>query len=566
MTGFVSGLTNKQIHSSNTAVRRLRLGLPAPTMACVTKLPAEKTLNEASALQRAAALDEFGADLASYTKRLAEKPADCATLCNRSFCYVKGGKVAEAKADAEACIAADGTFARGHTRLAQALEGSDRPAALQACRRALSLDRDDAVALKLLTTLDLDMAAGLRVKKRLADAVEDRRDAVRGALSKGEAKPFAQKWAKLDVQARRQLVERMLARAFNEIKGCFQEAFCPAQGEVCETKHDLPLTKQNEIMRELLAVYAVCAADLTTDDVLRLSAPRRVPVDTRDPSKEEDDDDADGESAMLRMIRDASRGKEVEISGCGPVMRRLMELYRFRPFAGHPRAADLSLGLIEAQRSTLCLVVAHMLLGGDGLPTLSIPTKAFLDEAGFAELEEAMAPPAPVAAPPKKANGSKPKKAVAAPPAPPREEDLDAVEAGDDGHIVTPVDDGGAGDGWAQVPEEEAPPVEKPLTRDADELAEFEAWAACDGEAAPPTDDYSDDDEFFEEEDARRRLGPARKGGDDTAPTATRRPNNFDRAAADEECFRVAAAIAEQRNHSDSSSDGETVSDSEASQ
>ena len=66
---------------------------------------------------------------------------------------------------------------------------------------------------------------------------------------------------------------------------------------------------------------------------------------------------------MLRVIRDAARGKEVEVQGCGPVMRRLMELYRFRPFAGHPRQADLSLGLIEAQRSTLCLVVAHMLLG-----------------------------------------------------------------------------------------------------------------------------------------------------------------------------------------------------------
>ena len=59
------------------------------------------------------------------------------------------------------------------------------------------MDRDDAMALKLLTTLDLDVAAGLRVKKRLADAVEDRRDAVRGALSKGEAAPFCKKWAKL---------------------------------------------------------------------------------------------------------------------------------------------------------------------------------------------------------------------------------------------------------------------------------------------------------------------------------------------------------------------------------
>ena len=110
----------------------------------------------------------------------------------------------------------------------------------------------------------------------------------------------------------------------------------------------------------------------------------------------------------------------------------------------------------------------------------------------------------------------------------------------------------------------------------ADELAEFEKWAAGDEGAfdpnqfkdAPPTndEDYSDDDEFYEEEDARRRVGPARKGADPTAPAATRRPNQFDRSSknAAEEAFRVAEAIAEQRNHSDSS-DGETVSDSEAS-
>ena len=143
-------------------------------MACVKKLPdPEKIISEASALQRAAALEEYGEDVASYSKRLDEKPADCATLCNRAFCYVKLGKFEEARKDAEACIASDETFARGHTRLAQALERSDRPAALRACRRALALDRDDAMALKLLTTLDLDVAAGLRVKKRLADAVED---------------------------------------------------------------------------------------------------------------------------------------------------------------------------------------------------------------------------------------------------------------------------------------------------------------------------------------------------------------------------------------------------------
>ena len=57
-------------------------------------------------------------------------------------------------------------------------------------------------------------------------------------------------------------------------------------------------------------------------------------------------------------------------AGSDPLLREPLPVpwrwvYRFRPFAGHPRQADLSLGLIEAQRSTLCLVVAHMLLGGD---------------------------------------------------------------------------------------------------------------------------------------------------------------------------------------------------------
>ena len=77
-------------------------------MACVTKLPdPEKIVSEASALQRAAALEEYGEDVASYSKRLDEKPADCATLCNRAFCYVKLGKFEEARKDAEACIASD---------------------------------------------------------------------------------------------------------------------------------------------------------------------------------------------------------------------------------------------------------------------------------------------------------------------------------------------------------------------------------------------------------------------------------------------------------------------------
>ena len=51
----------------------------------------------------------------------------------------------------------------------------------------------------------------------------------------------------------------MLTRAFNEIKGCFQEAFCPAQGDVCETADDLPKTKQVEVCVEIKILRRVRA-------------------------------------------------------------------------------------------------------------------------------------------------------------------------------------------------------------------------------------------------------------------------------------------------------------------
>ena len=94
--------------------------------------------------------------------------------------------------------------------------------------------------------------------------------------------------------------------------------------------------------------------------------------------------------------------------------------------------------------------------------TLSIPTKAFLDEEGLAELEKEMNPPAPVKdVVAKKKDAAKPRRPPKA-----EEEDLDVVEAGADGHIVTPVDDGGPGDGWAQAEAAEAAElVEKPLTK-----------------------------------------------------------------------------------------------------
>ena len=208
-------------------------------------------------------------------------------------------------------------------------------------------------------------------------------------------------------------------------------------------------------------------------------------------------------------------------------MRRLMELYRFGPSRSHPRQADLSLGLIEAQRSTLCLVVAHMLLGATACRRCRSRRRPSSTRKAWPAREGNE----PARAGQGRRREEEGRGEAAAPPKA-EEEDLDAVEAGTDGHIVTPVDDGGPGDGWAQA--EAAEPVEKPLTKDADELAEFEKWAAGDEGAfdpnqfkdAPPTndEDYSDDDEFYEEEDARRRRRPRAQGrrpdraGCDAAP------------------------------------------------
>ena len=117
-----------------------------------------------------------------------------------------------------------------------------------------------------------------------------------------------------------------------------------------------------------------CAPDPTHDDVLRLSALRQPW--TRANSPKDDDDDVDRRRAGdAARVRDAARGKKREVQAAGRWLPA--ELYRFA-LRRAPAPGGFEFGLIEAQRSTLCLVVAHMLLGAR-LPR-SIPTKAFLDE------------------------------------------------------------------------------------------------------------------------------------------------------------------------------------------
>ena len=95
--------------------------------------------------------DDWGVALQTYTKRLEKKPRDCATLCNRAFVLIRLERFDEALVDAELCVSVEPEFAKGYTRLAQALEPSDRKRALAACVTALKLDREDQTARKLLT-------------------------------------------------------------------------------------------------------------------------------------------------------------------------------------------------------------------------------------------------------------------------------------------------------------------------------------------------------------------------------------------------------------------------------
>ena len=178
--------------------------------------------------------------------------------------------------------------ARAHTPRASA--GTERPAGGAASLPpGFGLGPRRRHGAEAADDLDLDVAAGLRVKKArgrrrgpadacVAPCPRARRRPSRGEARREEPEAARQRCVKIKVYgafvlhrrvvihaigAHLQLdgvampvphrrwsqhgrtrppvdftqVERMLTRAFNEIKGCFQEAFCPAQG-VCETAGD----------------------------------------------------------------------------------------------------------------------------------------------------------------------------------------------------------------------------------------------------------------------------------------------------------------------------------------
>lgn len=272
--------------------------------------------------------------LDAYSRRLDAKPTDSQTLCNRSFVLLRLERCEEALVDAERCVQVAPASAKGHLRRAQALDRLNRRReALHAVNRALKLDPTDEVARKLRLRVDVHMHAGLEVVERLRRDADDRRQAVRALLPNNR---FVDKWKRVAVDERRRLVLRMLAKGFQAIKTVYMDAFQDDATTLCQ--------------QELLAANVV----LMTDALDALG------------------DDGD-RPTMLNYIVAVADDRENDADVCGRGMTALMDNYRFPFFREHPQGDHHSVDLVKAQRSTLCLVLAHLLLGGDGLPSVTTP-------------------------------------------------------------------------------------------------------------------------------------------------------------------------------------------------
>jgi len=91
----------------------------------------------------------FSEAISHYSQALSLDPTHFVLLSNRSAAYLKNGEKSKALHDAQACVEASPTFAKGHSRLAAALQLLGRwGPAKDAYEKVLELDKDNAVAKK----------------------------------------------------------------------------------------------------------------------------------------------------------------------------------------------------------------------------------------------------------------------------------------------------------------------------------------------------------------------------------------------------------------------------------
>merc|ERR1719502_2593913 len=98
-------------------------------------------------------------DAVFYTEALTLDATQHTLHSNRAACFLKLGRYAQAREDAEACIKIDPKFAKGHFRLALALQAEDKPG--EACA-AFNCVLD-------LEPSNKDAAAGLNMARMQAE-------------------------------------------------------------------------------------------------------------------------------------------------------------------------------------------------------------------------------------------------------------------------------------------------------------------------------------------------------------------------------------------------------------
>merc|ERR1719238_569359 len=82
-----------------------------------------------------------------YTEALALDDSQHALYSNRAACFLKLGRYAQAREDAQACVRLAPEFAKGHFRLALALQAEERyPDACAAFTKAINLEPNNKEA------------------------------------------------------------------------------------------------------------------------------------------------------------------------------------------------------------------------------------------------------------------------------------------------------------------------------------------------------------------------------------------------------------------------------------
>lgn len=125
---------------------------------------------------------DYAEAVVQYTHALSVDPANHLILSNRSAAELKQGNKSKALQDARACIDSNPTFAKGHSRLAAALQSLGRlEPAKSAYAKVLELDTDNAVAKRGLE----DCTRLLRVKEQ-----EDMKQMHEDIKQKDQAEPM----------------------------------------------------------------------------------------------------------------------------------------------------------------------------------------------------------------------------------------------------------------------------------------------------------------------------------------------------------------------------------------